>query len=55
MPYHRPWWSRVGVVLSFIVMLTGCASPTGGPPLSPAEQAEFAIYKQNLRSPRRNK
>src|SRR2546427_8719673 len=46
MPYHRPCWSRMGVVLGFIVMLTGCTSPTGGPPLSPAEQAEFAIYRK---------
>ena len=44
MPDHRQCWSRVGVVLGLIVMLTGCASPTKGRPLSPAEQTEFAIY-----------
>jgi hypothetical protein len=36
----------VGVVLGLIVILTGCASPTRGQPLSPAEQAEFAIYRK---------
>jgi hypothetical protein len=46
MLYHRPWWSRVGVVLGLIAMLTGCASPAKGRPLSPAEQAEFAIYRK---------
>jgi hypothetical protein len=46
MPYHRQWWSRVGVVLGLIVMLSGCAPPARGRPLSPAEQAEFAIYRK---------
>ena len=48
MAYHRQCWSRVGVVLGLIVILTGCASPTRGQPLSPAEQAEFAIYRKMM-------
>ena len=46
MPYHRPCWSRVGVVLGLIVMLTGCASHIRGQQLSAAEQAEFDIYRK---------
>ena len=46
MHYHRPCWPWMGVVLGLIVMLTGCASHARGRQLSPAEQAEFAIYRK---------
>jgi hypothetical protein len=36
----------MGVVLGLIMMLTGCASHARGRQLSPAEQAEFAIYRK---------
>jgi hypothetical protein len=46
MPYHHTCWPRVGVVLGLIVMLTGCVSHSRGQQLSPAEQAEFDIYRK---------
>ena len=46
MPYHHKCWPRIGVTLGLIVMLTGCTSHARGRLLSPAEQAEFAIYRK---------
>ncbi len=46
MHYHQPCWPWMGVVLGLIMMLTGCASHARGQQLSPAEQAEFAIYRK---------
>jgi hypothetical protein len=46
MRYDRQLWSWMGVVLSIIVVLTGCAYDVRGRHLSPAEQAEFEIYRK---------
>jgi hypothetical protein len=46
MRYDRQLWSWMGIVLSIIVVLTRCAHDVSGRHLSPAEQAEFEIYRK---------
>src|SRR5215510_7352785 len=42
----RPWFvRRVGVLLSMVVVLAGCTYDAAIQRLSPAEQAEFVLYR----------
>jgi hypothetical protein len=43
----RPWFvRRIGVLLSMVVVLAGCTYDAAIQRLSPAEQAEFVLYRQ---------
>src|SRR5215468_4036093 len=45
----RPWFiCQTGVLLSMVVVLAGCTYDAAIQRLSPAEQAEFALYRHVL-------